>query len=121
MTSSAFDTIDHSILVHRLHADNGFSDTVLQWFSSYLTDRTHYVFLSNHCSASVPANTGVLEDSFFCDVLFCMCIKSLSIVIHSHYVTHYSRADDLQLQIRFFDQISMILHSIQSCISDIKG
>ena len=49
--SSAFDTIDHPILVHRLHTDFGFADTVLQWFSSFLTDRTHYVSLSNHCSA----------------------------------------------------------------------
>ena len=38
--SSAFDTIDHPILVHCLHTDFGFTDTVLQWFSSYLTDRT---------------------------------------------------------------------------------
>ena len=41
--SSAFDTIDHPILVHRLHTDFGFTDTVLQWFSSYLTDHTYYV------------------------------------------------------------------------------
>ena len=41
--TSAFDTIDHPILAHRLHTDFGFTDTVLQWFSSYLTDRMHYV------------------------------------------------------------------------------
>ena len=41
--SSAFDRVDHPILVHRLHSDFGFTDAVLQWFSSYLTDRTHYV------------------------------------------------------------------------------
>ena len=41
--SSAFDKIDHPILVHCLQTDIGFTDTVLQWFSSYLTDRTHYV------------------------------------------------------------------------------
>ena len=29
--SSAFDTIDHPILVRRLHTDFGLSDTVLQW------------------------------------------------------------------------------------------
>ena len=57
--SSAFDTIDHRILVHRLHTDFGFTDTVLQWFSSYLTDRTHYVSLSNHCSAFAPVHSGV--------------------------------------------------------------
>ena len=49
--SSAFDTIVHPILVHRPNTDFGFTDAVLQWFSSYQTDRTHYVSLSNHCSA----------------------------------------------------------------------
>ena len=57
--SSAFDTIDHTILVHRLHTDFGFTDTVLQWFSSYLTDRTHYVSLCNHCSDFAPVHSGV--------------------------------------------------------------
>ena len=38
--SSALETIDHPILIHRLHADIGFTDTVLQWSSSYMTDRT---------------------------------------------------------------------------------
>ena len=54
--SSAFDTIDH--IVHRLHTDVGFTDTVLQWFSSYLTNRTHYISLSNHCSAFAPVHSG---------------------------------------------------------------
>ena len=57
--SSAFDTIDHPILVHRLHTDLGFTDIVLQWFSSYLTDRTHYVSLSNHCSAFAHVHSGL--------------------------------------------------------------
>ena len=38
--SSAFDTIDHPVLVHRLHTDLRFTDAVLQWFLSYLNDRT---------------------------------------------------------------------------------
>ena len=41
--SSASDTIDHSILVHHLRTDFGFTVTVLQWFSSYLIDHTQYV------------------------------------------------------------------------------
>ena len=57
--SSAFDTIDHPILVHHLHTDFGFTDTVLQWFSSYLTDRTHYVSLYSNCSAFDAVHSGV--------------------------------------------------------------
>ena len=49
--SSAFGTINHSILVHHPHTDFGFTDSVLQWFSSYLTNCTQYVSLSNHSSA----------------------------------------------------------------------
>ena len=57
--SSAFDANDYSILVHRLHTDFGFTDAVLQWFSSYLTDRTLYTSLSNHCTAFAPVQSGV--------------------------------------------------------------
>ena len=57
--SSGFGTIDHPILVQRLHTDFGFTDTVLQLFSCYLTDRTNYVSLTNHCSAFAPIHSGV--------------------------------------------------------------
>ena len=36
-------TIDHSIIVHHLHADFGYADTVLQWFSSYPTDDAQFI------------------------------------------------------------------------------
>ena len=68
--SSVFDTIDHPIPVHRLHTDFGFIDSVLQWFSSYLTDRTHYVSLSNHCSAFTPVHSGVPQVSVLVPMLF---------------------------------------------------
>ena len=87
--SSAFDTIDHSILVHHLHTDFGITNTVLQWFSSYLTDRTHYVSLSNHCSAVAPIHSGVPHCSVLGPMLFTMYIKPLSAVIDSHYHTSF--------------------------------
>ena len=96
--SSAFDTIDHPILVHRLHTDFGFTDTVIQWFSSCLTDRTHYVSLSNHCSAFAHVHSGVPQGSVLGPILFTMYIKPLSAIIDSHSIMHHSFADDMQLQ-----------------------
>ena len=120
--SSAFNTIDHPILVHSLHADIGFTDTVIQWFSSYLTDRSHYVSLSNHCSAFAPAHSGVPQSSVLGPILFTMYIKPWSASIDSHSIIHHSFADDLQLQMSASpDRISQQLHSKQSCICDVKA
>ena len=111
--SSALDTIDHPILVHRLHTYFGFTDTVLQWFSSYLTERTHYVSLSNHCSAFAPVHSSVPQGSVLDPMLFSMCTKPLSATIDSHSTMHNSFADDLQLQMSAPpDGISELLHSM---------
>ena len=90
--------MDHSTLVHRLHTEFGFTDTVLQWFSSNLTDRTHYVSLSNHCSAFVPVHSCDSQGPVLGPILFIMHIKPLSVIIDSYSILHHSFADDLQLQ-----------------------
>ena len=41
--SSAFDTTDHEIMLHRLHHVFRFGDTVLSWFQSYLEKGTQIV------------------------------------------------------------------------------
>ena len=104
---------DHSILVHRHHTDNGLTDTILQWFSSYLTDSTQYVSLCNHCSAFAPVHSGDQQDSVPGHMLFTMYAKPLSAIIDSHSIIHHSFADDLQLQLSApSDKITDIIYSI---------
>ena len=120
--SSAFDSIDHTILVHRLHTYFGFTGIVPQWFSSYLTDRTHYVSLCNHCSDFAPAHSGVPRGSFHGPILFTMYNKPVTAIIVSHSIIHHSFADDLQLLMSAPpNRIFQLLHSMQSCIGDVKA
>ena len=51
-----------------------------------------------------------------------MFIKPLSAIIDSHSIIHNSFADDVQLQMSAPpDKISELLHSMQSCICDVKA
>lgn len=50
--SIAFDTIDHSILLDRLHNLVGLCGAVFNRFLSYLTDREFYVAMDQHSSNS---------------------------------------------------------------------
>ena len=119
---SAFDTIDRRILVHRLHTNFGFTDTFLQWFSSYLTDRKNNVSLSNHCSAFATAHSGVPQGSVHGPIIFTMNSKPLSAIIDSHSIICHSFADDLQLLMSAPpDRISELLHSMQSCMYDVNA
>ena len=58
----------------------------------------------------------------FLVLYFSPCILSLSAIIDSHSIIHHSFADDIQLQMSAHpDRISELLHSMQSCISDVKA
>ena len=119
--SCAFETLDYFILVSRLHADIGLTNTALQWFSSYLTDRSQCVSLSNHCSVSAAVHTGVPRGSFPGPIIFFMHVAHLSTIVDSHYITHHSFTDDFQLGMSApSDNMSELLRSMLSCISDDK-
>ena len=58
----------------------------------------------------------------FLALYFSPCILSLCLPLLTHTILHHSFADDLQLQMSAPpDRISELLHSMQSCISDVKA
>ena len=110
----------YTVYIYCIHSDFGFTDTILQRFSSYLTDRTQYICVSNHCSAFIAVYSGVSQGSVLSPIIFSILL-SLCLPLLTHTITHHSFADDLQLHMSAPDKISELLHSVQSCTSDVKG
>ena len=57
-----FDTVNHSILLTKLH-HYGIRGVVRDWFKSYLSQREHFVCANGHNSISLPVTCGVPQGS----------------------------------------------------------
>ena len=99
--SAAFDTIDHSILIHRLSSWFGFEGTVLSWLQSYLSSRSFIVNINSSLSASLPLHQGVPQGSVLGPLLFILYTTPLSSLISDSSIKHHLYADDTQLFISF--------------------
>jgi len=67
--SAAFDTVDHSILLHHLKTSFGLNGSVLVWFSSYIDQRRHYVSVTVNTQPCLKQSSAFLKgqcwDRFF--------------------------------------------------------
>ena len=75
--STAFDTIDHNILLDTLKY-YGLDDIAIKLFRSYLTNRYQYVQIENAKSQLLEINTGVPQGSILGPLLFIIYINDIS-------------------------------------------
>ena len=99
--SAAFDTVDHGILFSRLSNRFGITGTVLEWFRSYLSDRTQFVQVNGACSASHVLEFGVPQGSVLGPLLYSMHTSPLGEIARRHQMFYHFYADDTQLYITF--------------------
>uniref|UniRef100_A0A1Y1KS26 Reverse transcriptase domain-containing protein n=1 Tax=Photinus pyralis TaxID=7054 RepID=A0A1Y1KS26_PHOPY len=89
----AFDTIDHSIIINKLDSI-GFSQSLLQLFTSYLSHRSQYVTYNDFTSDLYVASSGVPQGSNLGPLLFLIFINDIGAAISNHFLLF---ADDLKL------------------------
>ncbi len=117
--SAAFDTVNHQILPSTLLAKD-ISGTTLQWFESYLSDRSFKVSWRAEVSKSQHLATGVPQGSVLGPLLFSVYMASLGSVIQKHGFSYHCNADDTQLYLSFHPDDPTIAARISACLTDIS-
>ena len=122
--STAFDKVDHDLLLNRPYLRYGFDETILNWISSYLRSRTQQVLIGdNTLSNPSQLKCGIPQGSVLGLILFTLFTAPLGEVCRKHEINFQSHADDQQNYLSFkpnnIKPLEKCKESLEACITDI--
>uniref|UniRef100_A0A8C6LW02 Reverse transcriptase domain-containing protein n=1 Tax=Nothobranchius furzeri TaxID=105023 RepID=A0A8C6LW02_NOTFU len=118
--TSAFDTIDHSILINRLERSVGITGQALKWIRSYLSGRSFCVRLGDCSSDLAELPWGVPQGSILAPLFFSLYLLPLGDLSRKHDVSFHQYADDCQVIFPIRRGGLSNLQPLLDCLEDIK-
>ena len=117
--SSAFDTLDHNILIHRLSAI-GIKGIALIWFTSYITNLSSSVRINIYSSPSRSITHGEPQGSVLGPLLINIYLFPMFDIFTDYPdISFHTYADDLQLYLNCTDFPTYAPERLSSCIKSI--
>ena len=92
--SSAFDTINHDILMDRLQHSVSITDAALSWLHSYIIERYQRVAGDSATSADCVMKCGLPQGSVLGPILCCIYTRPIGDIVARHDLQYYCYADD---------------------------
>jgi len=117
---SAFDAVDHDLLLQRLERQFDLCCTLLQWIQSYLSNRTFRVVYGDVLSFVVYVMCSVPHGSVHGSLLFILHMADLADRAVKHGMSLHAYADDTQLYLHFRrDLMALSADQLERCVLDI--
>ena len=116
--SAAFDTIDHNINLERMNTKYGVRGVALDWFRSYLSERTQAVKIkTTSFSSASKLLFGVPQGSALGPTLFSLYSSSIADIARKLGLSVHLYADDTQIYIMFNqDDTINAISRVEACL-----
>ena len=122
--NAAFDTVNHNILIDRLNEEVGLQGKALDWFKSYLNNRSQQVYIDGTLSKRFDLDSGVPQGSCLGPLLFIIYASKLFKVIEDQLPHAHGYADDTQLYLSFKPNAGTsqqeAVRAMENCVEKIR-
>jgi len=117
--SVVFDTIDHSILLHRLAHSFGLTGSAFTWVQSYLTGRSQVVRIGSHSSNLSSCLADVPQGSVLGPLLFSIPLQLLT--LHKPMASNNNSTPMIHNSKLPCLQIGLAWSSLESCLESLQA
>jgi len=119
--SSAFNCVDHEILLQPLEIGVCFSGVVLDWIRSFLTDRTQQVTYNGRLSPVSVILYGVPQGSVLKPLLYLLYTAELNYVVARHHLHPHQYADHCHIyDSSSVDTVTAPVHRLAACLTEVE-